>query len=183
MLTTTELVWLLAAVAKGDQAAFEQLYEATRAKLYGQVLRILRRADLTDEIIQEVYLKVWSSAGQFNPAVASPITWMMAIARNRAIDLVRKKTESSVEEEPEVQEVDAETPDPLAQREISEDLKRLLACMGELDEERRRMVLLAYYSGLSRDQLAGQFDVPVNTVKTWLRRSLIEIRECLGHDA
>jgi RNA polymerase sigma-70 factor, ECF subfamily len=183
MLTTTELVWLLAAVAKGDQAAFERLYEATRAKLYGQVLRILRRADLTDEIIQEVYLKVWSSAGQFNPAVASPITWMMAIARNRAIDLVRKKTESSVEEEPEVQEVAAETPDPLAQREMSEELKRLLACMGELDEERRRMVLLAYYSGVSREQLAAQFDVPVNTVKTWLRRSLIEIRECLGHDA
>ncbi len=134
MLTTTELVWLLAAIAKGDQAAFERLYEATRAKLYGQVLRILRRADLTDEVIQEVYLKVWSSAGQFNPAVASPVTWMMAIARNRAIDLVRKKTESSVEEEPEVQEVAAETPDPLAQREMSEDLKRLLACMGELYE-------------------------------------------------
>jgi RNA polymerase sigma-70 factor (ECF subfamily) len=180
LLTTPELVWLLAAVAKGDQAAFERLYQATRAKLYGVVLRILRRADLADEVIQEAYLKVWNSAGQFDPAMASPITWMLAIARNRAIDIVRKKSELSMEEEPEVMEVAAETPDPLAKREMSEELARLLACMGGLDEERRRLVLLAYYGGWSRDQLAAKFDKPVNTIKTWLRRALLDIRECLG---
>ena len=181
MLTTPELVWLLAAVAKGDQAAFERLYQATRAKLYGVALRILRRADLADEVIQEAYLKVWNAAGQFDPALASPITWMVAIARNRAIDLVRKKSETSIEieEEPEVLEVAAENPHPLAKREMSEGLKRLIACMGGLDEERRRLVLLAYYSGWSRDQLAAKFDKPVNTIKTWLRRSLADIRECL----
>ncbi len=180
MLTTPELVWLLAAVAKGDQAAFERLYGATRAKLYGVVLRILRRADLADEVMQETYLKIWNSAGRFDPAVASPITWMLAIARNRAIDIVRKKAEISIEEEPEVMDVAAESPDPLAKREISEELTRLLACMGALDEERRRLVLLAYYSGWSRDQLAAKFDKPVNTIKTWLRRALSDIRECLG---
>jgi RNA polymerase sigma-70 factor (ECF subfamily) len=179
LLTTPELVWLLAAVAKGDQVAFERLYQATRAKLYGVVLRILRRADLADEVIQEAYLKVWNAAGQFDPALASPITWMVAIARNRAIDLVRKKAEISIEEEPEVLEVAAENPHPLDKREMSEELKRLLGCMGGLDEERRRLVLLAYYSGWSRDQLAAKFDKPVNTIKTWLRRSLAEIRECL----
>jgi len=180
MLTTPELIWLLAAVAKGDQAAFERLYEATRAKLYGVVLRILRRADLADEVIQEAYLKVWNSAGQFDPALASPITWMLAIARNRAIDLVRRKSEASIEEEPKAMDVAAESPDPLAAREMSEELKRLLACMGQLDEERRRVVLLAYYSGWSRDKLAAEFEKPVNTIKTWLRRALIDIRECLG---
>jgi RNA polymerase sigma-70 factor, ECF subfamily len=180
MLTTAELVWLLAAVAKGDQAAFERLYQATRAKLYGVVLRILRRADLADEVIQEAYLKVWNSAGQFDPAMASPITWMMAIARNRAIDLVRKKSEISIEEEPDAMEVAGDNPDPLAKREITEELRRLLACMGRLDEERRRLVLLAYYSGWSREQLAAKFDKPVNTIKTWLRRALLDIRECLG---
>jgi RNA polymerase sigma-70 factor, ECF subfamily len=180
MLTTPELVWLLAAVAKGDQAAFERLYQATRAKLYGVVLRILRRADLADEVIQEAYLKIWNSAGNFDPALASPITWMLAIARNRAIDLVRRKAEASVEEEPEAMEVAAETPDPLAPREMSEELKRLLACMGRLEEERRRLVLLAYYSGWSRDRLAAEFEKPVNTIKTWLRRTLIDVRECLG---
>jgi RNA polymerase sigma-70 factor, ECF subfamily len=180
MLTSPELVWLLAAVAKGDEAAFERLYQATRAKLYGVVLRILRRADLADEVMQEAYLKVWNSAGQFDPALASPVTWMLAIARNRAIDLVRRKSDTSIDEEPEVMEVPADTPDPLAKREMSDELKRLLACMGRLEEERRRLVLLAYYSGWSREQLAAEFDKPVNTIKTWLRRALFDIRECLG---
>jgi len=180
MLTSLELVWLLAAVAKGDEVAFERLYQATRAKLYGVVLRILRRADLADEVMQETYLKVWSSAGQFNPALASPITWMLAIARNRAIDLVRRRSEMSIEEEPEVMQIAADTPDPLAKREMNEEFRRLLACMGRLDEERRRLVLLAYYSGWSREQLAAQFDRPVNTIKTSLRRALFAIRECLG---
>ena len=179
MLTSAELVWLLAAVAKGDQAAFERLYQATRAKLYGVTLRILRRRDLADEVVQEAYLKIWNSAGQFDPALASPITWMVAIARNRAIDLVRKPAELMVEDEPKAMEVAAESVDPLAGREMTDDLKRLLACMGRLDEERRRLVLLAYYSGWSRDRLAAQFSRPVSTIKTWLRRALFEIRECL----
>lgn len=180
MLTPAELVWLLAAVAKGDRRAFEQLYAATRAKLYGVVLRILRRGDLADEVIQETYLKIWTSAGQFNPSLATPITWMVAIARNRALDLIRKKSEVSIEDEPAAMDAAGDEPNPLARREMTEELRRLLACLGQLDEERRRMVLLAYYSGWSRDQLAVQFDAPANTIKTWLRRSLLEIRECLG---
>jgi RNA polymerase sigma-70 factor, ECF subfamily len=180
MLSPQELVWLLAAVAKGDRPAFERLYAATRAKLYGVVLRILRRHDLADEVMQETYLKIWNSAGQFDPALSSPITWMVAIARNRAIDQVRKKTEVSIDEDPAVLEIAADSPDPLARREMTEELRRLLACMGRLDEERRRLVLFAYYDGWSREQLAAKFDKPVNTVKTWLRRALIEIRECLG---
>ena len=105
MLTPAELVWLIAAVAKGDEAAFERLYGATRAKLYGVVLRILRRQDLAEEVIQETYVKIWNSAGQFNPTLASPITWMASIARNRAIDLVRKRTELSIEEEEQLEAV------------------------------------------------------------------------------
>ncbi|HVY57901.1 MAG TPA: sigma-70 family RNA polymerase sigma factor [Xanthobacteraceae bacterium] len=180
MLTSAELVWLLAAVAKGDQLAFERLYAATRAKLYGVVLRILRRSDLADEVMQETYLKIWSSAGRFDPALSSPITWIVAIARNRAIDLVRRKSEASIEEEREAAEIAADTPEPLARRALTEELKRLLACMGRLDEERRRLVLLAYYDGWSRERLAAKFDKPVSTIKTWLRRALIDIRECLG---
>src|SRR5580658_10374559 len=101
MLMQAELVWLLGAVAKGDKAAFERLYGATRAKLYGVLLRILGRSDLADEVMQETYLKVWKMADKFDPGVASPITWMVAIARNRAIDIVRKKGEVSIEDEPE----------------------------------------------------------------------------------
>lgn len=180
MLTPAELVWLLAAVAKGDQAAFERLYGATRAKLFGVALRILRRQDLAEEVIQETYVKIWSSAAQYNPGAASPITWMVAIARNRAIDLLRKRTEVSIEEEPETMNVAAENEDPLARRQMTDELKRLLACVGTLEPERQRLVLLAYYNGWSREQLATKLDTPVNTIKTWLRRSLLEIRECLG---
>ena len=180
MLTPAELVWLLASVAKGDEAAFERLYAATRAKLFGVVLRILRRQDLAEEVIQEAYVKIWNSAGQFNPGMASPITWMVSIARNRAIDVVRKRGETSIEEEPAAMEVASDTPDPLARREMTEELKRILECVGQLDPERQKLVLLAYYDGWSREQLAEKFDTPLNTVKTWLRRSMLEIRECLG---
>jgi RNA polymerase sigma-70 factor (ECF subfamily) len=180
LLTSAELVWLLASTAKGDQAAFERLYAATRSKLYGVVLRILRRQDLADEVMQETYVKVWTSAAQFDPALSSPITWMVAIARNRAIDIVRKKSEVSIEEEPEALEVAGESPNPLAKREMTEELRKLLGCIGKLEGERQRLILLAYYHGWSREQLAAKLDKPVNTIKTWLRRSLIEIRECIG---
>jgi RNA polymerase sigma-70 factor, ECF subfamily len=180
ILTPPELVGLLAGVAKGDRTAFEQLYVATCAKLYGVALRILRRSDLADQVMQEAYLNIWASAGRFNPEVATPITWMVAIARNRAIDLVRKKQGVSIEEESDAMDVVAEASDPLEGRQFTEELKHLLACMGKLDPERQRLVLLAYYSGWTREQLATKFDKPANTIETWLRQSLAEIRGCLG---
>lgn len=180
MMTPVELVWLLASVAKGDQAAFLRVYEATHGKLYGVVLRILRRQDLAEEVLQEAYVKIWNNAGQFNPGLASPITWMVSIARNRAIDVVRKRSEASIEDEPAALEVASDTPEPLARREMTEELKRVLECVGRLEPDRQRLVLLAYYNGWSREQLADKFETPLSTVKTWLRRSLIEIRECLG---
>jgi RNA polymerase sigma-70 factor (ECF subfamily) len=172
MLTSAELAQLIAAVAKRDEIAFERLYAATRAKLFGIVLRILRRQDLAEEVIQEAYVKIWNRA--------SPITWMASIARNRAIDIVRRRGDVSMEEEPAAREVAADGPDPLARRELTEELKRLLECVGRLEPDRQKLVLLAYYNGWSREQLAAKFERPVNTVKTWLRRSLLEIRACLG---
>src|SRR6201992_2430142 len=158
MLTPAELVWLIAAVAKGDEAAFERLYAATRSNLFGVVLRILRRQDLAEEVVQEAYVRIWNNAGQFNPGQSSPITWMASIARNRAIDVVRKRSEASIEDEPAAMEVAADTPDPLARREMTEDLKRLLECVGRLEPERQKLVLLAYYNGWRRGQLAGNFE-------------------------
>jgi len=180
MLMQAELVWLIGAVAKGDQAAFERIYVATRAKLYGVLLRILGKPELAEEVMQETYLKVWKMAHTFDPTLASPITWMVAMARNRAIDIVRRRSEVSIEDEPEAQNIAAESAPPLARREMTEELKRLLACLGKLDPEKQRIVLLAYYSGWSREQLSTKLDIPVNTIKTWLRRSLLEIRECMG---
>ncbi len=180
MLIQDELVSLLGAIGKRDVAAFERLYAATRAKLYGVLLRILGRIDLAEEVMQETYLKIWKTADQFDPLVASPITWMVAIARNRAIDIVRKRGEVSIEDEPEAMAIADEATPPLARREMTEELKHLLTCLGKLDAEKQRIVLLAYYSGWSREQLSKKLDIPVNTIKTWLRRSLLEIRECMG---
>jgi RNA polymerase sigma-70 factor (ECF subfamily) len=180
VLTPADLAALLAAVAKGDAAAFDRLYAASRAKLYGVVLRILRRTDLADEVMQDAFLRIWRNAGEFDPTRATPITWMVAIARNRALDVVRKRGEVSIEEETQAMEAASDEPSPLARHEMTDELRRMLACLGDLEEERRRLVLLAYYSGWSREQLAEKFETPVNTVKTWLRRSLLQIRECLG---
>jgi RNA polymerase sigma-70 factor (ECF subfamily) len=144
------------------------------------VLRILRRADLADEVMQETFLKIWRSAGQFDPLRASPITWMVAIARNRTIDLLRRN-EISLDEEAEAMEVASDNPDPLASRELSEDLQRLLASIGRLPPKRQRLVLLAYYNGWSRERLATELETPVNTIKTRLRRSLLDIRKCMDH--
>jgi RNA polymerase sigma-70 factor (ECF subfamily) len=180
MSTPAELVWLIGRVAAGDRAAFDDLYTATRAKLYGVILRILRRSDLAEEAMQDTYLRIWQAAGTYDPRKASPITWMATIARNRALDLARRRREVSLEDAPDAFEAAIEEQDPLAAREFSEELRRVLACLGQLDKERQRLILLAYYDGWSREKLAEQFDAPVATVKTWLRRGLMTIRECLG---
>ncbi len=140
----------------------------------------MKRQDLAEEVIQDAYVKIWNSAGQFNPGLSSPITWMASIARNRAIDVVRKRSEISIEEEPAAMDVASDMPDPLARKDMTEELQRILDCIGRLEPERQKLVLLAYYNGWSREQLSKKFDTPLNTIKTWLRRSLVEIRECLG---
>jgi RNA polymerase sigma-70 factor (ECF subfamily) len=177
MLSPDEMGWLIAAVAKGDAAAFERLYDATRARLYGVVLRILRRSDLAAEVMQDAYARIWRGAAEFDPRVATPMTWMVAIARGRALDLVR--SQGAVEEAIGTPDIGADESAP-AERFITEELRRLLACLGELEPEHRRLVLLAYYSGWSREQLAARFETGLDNVKVWLRGSLLRIRECLG---
>jgi RNA polymerase sigma-70 factor (ECF subfamily) len=178
--TAAELSGLLARVAGRDRAAFAAVYRATSAKLWGIIVRILPRRDLAEDVLQDVYVRIWERAGSFDPAKASPITWMASIARNRAIDEVRRRRPVSIEEAPEALEVAESGPDPLASAEQSEELRRLKECLEALEPERRDMVLLAYYSGLSRDELAQRYAHPVNTIKTWLHRSLAQLRKCLG---
>jgi RNA polymerase sigma-70 factor (ECF subfamily) len=167
-------------VARKDRAAFAALYRATSAKMFGTALRILRRRDLAEDILQEVYTKVWERAGDFDASKASPVTWMATIVRNRALDEVRRKTPVPLENMPEGFEPAAEPQDPLAGRERSESLKQLLACLDKLEPQKRQMVMLAYYRGASRDALAQRYEAPVPTIKTWLHRSLAQLRACLS---
>lgn len=173
------LIAMMARVAAGDRVAFRAVYTATSAKLFGVALRILKRPELAEEVVQDAYVKIWDNAGRFDPTVASPITWMVAITRNRALDEVRKGATPVVNDLSLAMEV----PDP--QRLVSDllveaaDHARLRACLDALDAERREIVQLAYLEGLSREALAARFGHPVATIKTWLHRSLKQLKGCL----
>ena len=175
-----ELADLLARVSQRDRTAFARLYKLTEAKLYGVIVRILRRDDTSGEALQDAFVRIWERAGDFDPNKGSPLAWMATIARNRALDEVRRARPLSLEDMPESFEPAAEEIDPLGARQANEELGALIDCLKALDEEKRRMLLLAYYHGRSRDDLARRFDKPVPTVKTWLRRSLLQLRDCLG---
>jgi RNA polymerase sigma-70 factor (ECF subfamily) len=176
-LTPVEITWLLAAIAKGDADAFERLYVASCAKLYGVVLRILRRHELAAPVVEEAYLDIWRTAGRFDPALTSPLAWMVAIARAKAIDVARRPDSEASDGEPEIAE--AENPGVLPRRELTDELKRLLTCIGRLEPDRQRMLLLAYYGAFSRDELAVKLEMPIDLLKSALRRSLSEIEQCL----
>ena len=175
-----DLTHLLRRVAARDAAAFAALYKQTSAKLYGVIARILTRSDVAADVLQEVYVRVWEKAGEFDPVKGSAIAWMATIARNRALDEVRRVRPASLEDQPESFEPAADEVDPLAARERSEGLARLIDCLQGLDEEKRAIVLLAYYRGSSREALAKRFGRPVATIKTWLHRSLAQLRDCLS---
>lgn len=177
MLTPVEITWLLAAIARRDAAAFERLYATTCAKIYGVVLRILRRHDLAADVMEQTYLHIWRNVGEFDPAISNPVAWMVAIARRRAIDLARKPDVGATDGEPELAEADS--PGVLPRREMPEELKRLLTCIGRLEPDRQRMLLLAYYGAFSREQLAVKLNMPANLLKASLRRSLFELEQCL----
>jgi RNA polymerase sigma-70 factor (ECF subfamily) len=179
MASADELAELLAKVAQRDRAAFAALYRATSAKLNGVVSRILTSGEAS-EVLQEAYVKIWERAADFDAAKGSPLAWMATIARNRALDLARRARPVSLEDMPEGFEPAAETEDPLASRERSEAYVALMRCLGALPADKREMVLLAYYRGASREALANRYNAPVGTVKTWLRRSLAELKDCLS---
>jgi RNA polymerase sigma-70 factor (ECF subfamily) len=177
MVSSDDIGSLIAAVAQGDRKAFEQLYIATSAKVYGVVLRILRRHDLAVAVMEETYQQVWQNAGSFDPAHGPPVGWVVAIGRARAIDLARLPETAEREGDPEI--TDAVAPGAVSRRQMTDDLKRLLTCIGRLEPERQRMLLLGYFGALTRDQLAIRLDMPTDLLTAALRRSLFEIEQCL----
>lgn len=178
--SSSELATLLGRVAQGDRAAFEALYRATSAKLYGIIVRIVVNRSVADDLLQEVYVKAWQRASDFDATRASPITWLAAIARNRAIDEVRRRKPEEPQNDVEALEIAGDDAHPLDAQARREDLRALMACLNQLDGEKRQIVLLAYCRGLSRDDLAQRFTKPVPTIKTWLHRSLAQLKTCLS---
>jgi RNA polymerase sigma-70 factor (ECF subfamily) len=167
---------LLMAVAHGDAAALDRLYDTTCAKLYGVVLRIVRRHDLAGDVMVESYLQVWQRAGEFDPAHGSPLAWMVAIARRLAIDVAHRTGAGADEAEIIGQ---TETAGSMPRHQLTDGLKRLLTCIGRLEPECQRMLLLAYYGAFSRDELCARLGMPMDALKASLRRSLVEVEQCL----
>lgn len=177
--TASDISELLERLADGDQLAFDPLYSATSLKLFGIVFRILKQREVAEEVLQEVYIKVWENAGRFDRDRASPITWMAAIARNTALDTARRREPSTVAEPDNWHEIIDLDRSPLENVAWSEDLRRLENCLDGLDADHREAIKLAYLDGLSRKALASQFTQPVGTIKTWLHRGLKRLRDCL----
>jgi RNA polymerase sigma-70 factor (ECF subfamily) len=168
---------LVAATARGDREAFGRLYEASAGQMFGAAMRLLRSRDLAEEATQEAYLAVWRKAGQYRPERGSAIGWMVGIVRNAAIDRLRKgQPASEVPLDPEMPEAEEEV-----EKRFLPGLagNRLRDCLGHLRDQPRRAILLAYYYGFSHAELAKRLDAPTGTVKSWIRRGLGELRECL----
>jgi RNA polymerase sigma-70 factor, ECF subfamily len=183
-LEQAELTELLRRTAAGDRRAFATLYEKTGAKLFSVARRICPSEETAREALQECYVLIWKNAATYDSALAAPLTWMARIARNKAIDIRRTQSEriASLGSEFDVELPSLES-SPLAEAEKNDELRRLADCLKGLAEDRREMILLAYYKGLSREELGERFGRPVNTVKTLLRRGLAQLKDCLdGHD-
>jgi RNA polymerase sigma-70 factor (ECF subfamily) len=170
---------LLAGVARGEEAAFAELYQLTSPKLYAVALRILRSREAAEEVVQDSYIKVWERAGDFKPEIAAPMTWMAAIVRNRALDEVRRRAVRPQADVSELDTLESDDEHPLDVLGRREDVERLLRCLEGLEAEKKEIVRLAYLDGISREALAKRFDRPEGTIKTWLYRSLAQLKGCL----
>lgn len=172
---------LIAAAAQGDRAAFRALYERTAPKLFGLCIRICHDRSLAEDAVQDAFVDIWRKAAEFDPARGRGGAWIAVIARNRAIDTVRRRGRA-----PgwggggDGEDALAALVDPAARPDGGAEAMALSECLSRLEETPRRMLVLAYVEGLTREELSARFGAPVNTIKTWLRRGLAALKTCLG---
>ncbi|KQU78160.1 MULTISPECIES: sigma-70 family RNA polymerase sigma factor [unclassified Rhizobacter] len=185
-----ELSQLLARSGLGDRQAFAVLYERTSAHLFAVVLRINRDRAQAEDVLQEVYVNVWRAAQSFDAAQSQPLTWLTSVARNRAIDsLRRKQTEPQTQPAPFNDDEDKDVyddvaddaPTPLEMLSRASDARALAQCMEGLSAPQRQSVALAFYDGLSHAEVADRMREPLGTVKSWVRRALLSLKACLDN--
>ncbi|WP_313668586.1 sigma-70 family RNA polymerase sigma factor [Sandarakinorhabdus sp.] len=174
-----ELARLLQRVADGDAAAFQTFYDRTSAKLFGVILRILVERQESEDVLQEVYLSVWRKAATFDAAKASPITWAATIARNRAIDRLRARPPRA--HAPVESAFDLADDGPSADAGLihDQDARRIAAALATLEPRHAAAIRACYFDGVTYDELAAREQVPVGTLKSWVRRGLIRLRDQL----
>jgi RNA polymerase sigma-70 factor (ECF subfamily) len=169
----------LSACARGDSEALRALYDREAASMIGIAFRIVRRKDLAEEVVHDAFLAIWRKAGQFDPALGSGRSWIYAIVRNRALNLVRDRSREDLVEAGELEILSDQTGhEDIFERLPERDALRL--CLERLDKKRRASVVMAYVGGFSHGEIAGRLGVPLGTVKAWIRRSLLVLRECMA---
>jgi len=175
---------LMARVALHDRVAFERVYRATSAHLLGVALRILNSRERAEEVLQEAFVNVWHGARGYNPGVATPMTWLINIVRNKSIDTLRsgagerRSTGALDDEALDVQGHPELEPQHLL--EVSLQRAHIDACMAALNAQQRQALALAYYKGLVHSEIAQQMGAPLGTAKAWVRRGLDKLKDCLG---
>jgi RNA polymerase sigma-70 factor (ECF subfamily) len=176
--TPQDITRLIVRVSLRDRAAFDALYRNTSAKLFGVCIRILADRTEAEEALQEIYVKIWTKADRFAVSDLSPISWLVAVARNHCIDRLRSRRQKTTDIDAAAEVADP-APGPEALAVAGGERDRIHSCLDELDADRAAAVRGAYLSGDSYAELAERFSVPLNTMRTWLRRSLMKLKECL----
>ena len=178
MTTRDDVENMIAQVGLGDRAAFSSLYDATSAKLFGVCLRILNDRAEAEDVLQDAFVRIWQKAGSYTANGYSPMTWLITLTRNLAIDRLRARKGGSVDID-EVHDLADAGPTPEAAAVASSERAKIDGCLNELEPDRALAVRGAYLDGYSYQELAARHDVPLNTMRTWLRRSLGKLKDCL----
>ncbi len=183
-----ELMALLDRVALRDEAALRALYERTSPRLFGLAMRVLRRRDAAEDVLQESFLTVWRVAGDYRQSLSPPLAWLGVIVRSRALDALRKHASSRADRTQELDEslgsaLESDAPNPMDSADASEQATALHQCLERLEQRQREVVSLAYLRDLSHSELAQQLALPLGTVKTWIRRGLEQLRGCMARYA
>lgn len=170
---------LVEAIARGSRLSLKRLYELESRRLYGIALRIVRRSDVAADVLQDAFLQVWQNARQYSPERGSAEAWLTGIVRFRAIDAVRKLGRELPSADPMLGDATIE-PDVIERLGSEADADALKRCMGLLDGEQQRSIVLAFVEGLSHSEIAARLSAPLGTVKSWVRRGLLNLRKCLA---
>ncbi|HEV2573617.1 MAG TPA: sigma-70 family RNA polymerase sigma factor [Beijerinckiaceae bacterium] len=171
---------LIRACALGDRSALRALYELEASRMIGVAQRLLRRRALAEEAVQDTFVSIWHKASTFDAARGAGRTWVYAILRHRALNMLRGERRLEFSDAPMGEEQASEDDDPETIVTQLSDKAALRRCLQGLAADRRAAIVLAYVHGLSHSDLAAKLGMPLGTVKSWLRRSLISLRECMG---